>query len=103
MRIFATGWHIAVLLVLSLSLQMLVAPVIPTYAQQDAGAMLNIDSPIEGQTFPAGTPVVYTGWAVHPAGPGTGVDRVIVLDGVIDGGDPPPEYRCRRHHGRHSR
>src|SRR5690349_8550303 len=92
MRSFPARWCAAVLVFSVLLASLLAAPAPPTASAQDGGggAILNIDSPIEGQTFPAGSWVVYTGWAAHSAGPGTGVDRVVILDGVIDGGDPPP-------------
>jgi len=57
----------------------LALPQAPAFAQ-DSGSIISIDTPVDGQTADIGTDVVFRGWAGHQAGPGTGVDRVVVLD-----------------------
>jgi hypothetical protein len=48
--------------------------------------VISVDGPTDGQTAVLGQDVVFTGWAAHSGGPGTGVDRVIVLDAPVGAG-----------------
>jgi hypothetical protein len=68
------------LLVLALAM-----PAVPALAQ-DAGAVISVDAPADGQTANLGQDVVFTGWAAHWGGPGTGIDRVVVLDAPLGAG-----------------
>jgi hypothetical protein len=53
---------------------------------QDAGSVLSIDTPLDGQTNELGQDVIFVGWAAHEGGAGTGVDRVLVLDAPMAAG-----------------
>jgi hypothetical protein len=76
------AWRIlpAFLLLLALTV-----PVLPAMAQ-DAGSILSVDTPSDGQTNELGQDVVFIGWAAHRLGAGSGVDRVMVLDAPMAAG-----------------
>lgn len=62
----------------------------PAAAQQGPSAILTVDTPYAGERAPIGQPVYIGGWAVDPAGQGTGVDRVeVYLDGAAGAGGVP--------------
>src|SRR5687768_5910475 len=99
MRSYPARWCAAFVVLSILLASFVAAPAPPTQASQEAGATINVDSPIDGQTFPAGTEIAYTGWAVHPGGPGTGIDRVVIWDAPIDQHDPPPNMIAEASYG----
>jgi len=70
------AWRVLPMLLLLLAL----AVPLSTAMAQDAGSILTVDTPTDGQTAELGSDVIIRGWAGHVAGPGTGVDRVVVLD-----------------------
>ncbi|HZT05629.1 MAG TPA: Ig-like domain-containing protein [Chloroflexota bacterium] len=52
---------------------------------------ISVDTPTDGDRVGNGTPLNVGGWAADPAGPGTGVDRVIIyLDEEMGAGSTPP-------------
>jgi len=69
-------WRIVPFLLLVLALAM---PMVPALAQ-DSGSVISIDTPSDGQSADVGSDLVFRGWAANMLGPGTGVDRVIILD-----------------------
>src|SRR5687767_8363586 len=69
-------WRVLPALLLALALAF---PVLPALAQ-DAGSIVSVDTPLDTQMSELGQDVIFTGWAANWTGPGTGVDRVMVLD-----------------------
>src|SRR5579871_2161522 len=62
---------------------LLVAPTVPLQAQAGATTQITVDSPVGGSLV-AASPIDIGGWAVDPAGPGSGVDSVqVYLDGPM--------------------
>jgi hypothetical protein len=76
------AWHVLSALVLAL---LLAVPALSAFAQ-DAGANISIDRPTDGDQFRNGDTVSFEGWAAHRAGPGTGIDRVAILDAPVGAG-----------------
>jgi hypothetical protein len=65
-----------------------VVAAVPAHAQTSSSAPeIKIDSPRADATITNGSPLAVGGWAIDPAGPGTGIEEVrVYLDGEMDRG-----------------
>jgi len=71
-------WRIAPALLLLVLLGLAVP--LQSAMAQDSGSIISIDAPVDAQSADLGTDITFRGWAGNQLGPGTGVDRVIILD-----------------------
>jgi len=82
MRSKVPGWHLVPVFALILLLALPAGPALG----QDAGAVISVDRPGNGQTAELGRDVVFGGWAADWSSMGTGIDRVVVYDAPIASG-----------------
>lgn len=82
MRTNVRHWRIMPVVALIL---LLALPVGQAFGQ-DAGAVISVDWPGDGQSAEVGQNVVFSGWAADSSAMGTGIDRVVIYDAPIESG-----------------
>jgi hypothetical protein len=82
MRTDLSRWRIVPVFALVLLLALPVGPALG----QDAGAVISLDWPGDGQSAALGQNVVFGGWAAEWSAAGTGIDRVAVYDAPMTAG-----------------
>ncbi len=82
MRSYLLRWRVMPVFALML---LLALPIGQAFGQ-DAGAVISVDRPGDGQTAELGQDVVFGGWAAEWGSMGTGIDRVVVYDAPLASG-----------------